>query len=76
MSFAIECNMTKRDDKLDAFMDSVRCTGTGSALTGGPTPGESGHDDQAHDTGDLCDTDYSTLMGNVNTDDKPRREKP
>jgi hypothetical protein len=68
MWLASTAGMTKkdnRDDALETFEKGLENTGKGSGLTGGPTPGESGHDGEAGEEGDLGDTDYSPVMGNV-----------
>lgn len=69
--------MVKRDnDPLDTTTEGLANTGKGSALTGGPNPGEPGHDGDPGDDTDLGSTHYSPEMGNVVTDETwPRQDE-
>jgi hypothetical protein len=55
----------KRRDEFEAVEKGLENTGKGSGLTGGPTPGERGHDGEPGDPDDLGDTDYTPIIGNV-----------
>lgn len=59
---------------IDTTLDSIADTGRGSGLTGGPNPGEPGHDGDAGDTTDFGETHYSPEMGSVVVERRPETD--